>query len=64
MKYVTLRHPKLPRKQTITVHEDAVPVHELAGWEVVDKNADPPSVPATPAGPVDDSTAPPNKEKK
>jgi len=30
-----LRHPKLPGR-SIHVHDDAVPVHEAAGWRRVD----------------------------
>jgi hypothetical protein len=53
MKYVTLRHPKLPAKQTITYPEDAVEVLEQSGWKVVDKNAEAPDAPLTPAEPAE-----------
>lgn len=63
MTYQTLRHPKLPKKQTITVHDGAVHVHELSGWVVIDKDADAPEVPVTlPAEPA--ATKPTDKTKE
>ncbi len=35
MPKVTLSHPDL--KETITVSEHSVPIHEAAGWKVADK---------------------------
>lgn len=40
-KKVTLRHPKLPDDQTITVAERSVYLHEAAGWKRAPKSEQP-----------------------
>ena len=40
-KRVTLRHPKLPEDQTITVSERSVPIHKEAGWREAPKKQQP-----------------------
>lgn len=37
--YVRMRHPGLPKDQTITVAASAVPHHRAAGWVPVDHPA-------------------------
>lgn len=53
MPETVLHHPNLPGI-TYSTHEDAVPVHELAGWHRSTENvpADEPETTETPAGPV------------
>ncbi|WND33952.1 hypothetical protein RI578_06445 [Streptomyces sp. BB1-1-1] len=55
--YVRLRHPSLPKDQTITVAASAVPHHRAAGWVPVNEPEPQPAAPA-PAAPADPDPKP------